>query len=271
MSKDEPPGNYVVGYGKPPAQHRFQLGASGNPKGRPRKPKTAKPELNPAYEPTIQMLLAEAYRPVSIREGDTQIELPAIQAVFRSMGVAAIKGNRHAAREFAGMVNTIEASKREQQFEYFKTMYEYRESWLHEFERCDRLGIPRPRPAPHPDDITLNPVTCEVTVNGPWTDEQADVLAEICERRDEWIEENATLRRMSHKKGANPALLKLISDNLARIARFDEILPERLRHRKDPLAERLQKRREAREAEALRTQPEPTVVQMTPIQRRRVR
>lgn len=32
-------GRYGVGYGKPPKHSRFQKGKSGNPKGRPRRPK----------------------------------------------------------------------------------------------------------------------------------------------------------------------------------------------------------------------------------------
>jgi hypothetical protein len=34
MSRD--PGDYEVGYGKPPNETRFQKGRSGNPKGRPK-------------------------------------------------------------------------------------------------------------------------------------------------------------------------------------------------------------------------------------------
>src|SRR5262245_56920944 len=80
--------SYEVGYGKPPAEHQFKKGRSGNPLGRPRKPTSAKSVNRNSFgaQPANQYLLQEAYRPVLVREGEQTIELPAIQAVFRAMG-----------------------------------------------------------------------------------------------------------------------------------------------------------------------------------------
>jgi len=36
MSKEDKPGGYLVGYGKPPKYTRFKKGRSGNPRGRPK-------------------------------------------------------------------------------------------------------------------------------------------------------------------------------------------------------------------------------------------
>jgi hypothetical protein len=110
MSDEEPKKvtGYVVGYGKPPVEHRFKKGLSGNPLGRAKGKGDNKPPLRSSDRPTQNMLLDEAYRPVRLREGEDVIELPAIQAVFRAMGVAALKGNRFAQKTLAELVQKVE-------------------------------------------------------------------------------------------------------------------------------------------------------------------
>ena len=102
-----------VGYGKPPVEHRFPKGQSGNPTGHPRGSKSkSRTQYDPGHEPTSQLILEEAYRPVSIREGNEVFEIPAIQAVMRAMGVAAMKGNRLSQKTLAEMVQRVEAAER---------------------------------------------------------------------------------------------------------------------------------------------------------------
>ena len=50
---------YEVGYGRPPAEHRFRKGRSGNPRGRPRRDPRALPPVGQTVGPS------EAFRSVA--------------------------------------------------------------------------------------------------------------------------------------------------------------------------------------------------------------
>lgn len=168
------PRGYEVGYGKPPAAYRFRKGQSGNPLGRPRKMKAFRKggRPGPGAEPAKTYLLEEAYRPVLVREGEHAIELPAIQAVFRAMGVSAMKGNRFAQQTLAELVQAVEAENRQAQLDHFRSALDYKCNWEEAIERARELRQPEPQPIPHPDDIYLDFVNCTATVCGPLTKEQ---------------------------------------------------------------------------------------------------
>jgi Family of unknown function (DUF5681) len=62
-----------------------------------------------------RLALQEAYRPITVREGDEVLTLPTIQAVMRQQGRLAAKGNGPAQRDFIGRAieqeEAIEATK----------------------------------------------------------------------------------------------------------------------------------------------------------------
>ena len=180
--------SYDVGYGKPPAQHRFQKGKSGNPGGRPRQSKNKVPKsdtLDFGTQPANRMLLEEAYRTVTIREGDRVIELPVIKAVFRALGVSAMKGNRLAQSAMAELVRGIEEEDRRLRVDHFAEACAYKRDWEHEIERARRDGLPEPTPLPHPDDIVIDLRKAEVRYEGPSTKEEKEAWDRMLEFRDE--------------------------------------------------------------------------------------
>src|SRR2546430_5592514 len=97
--KEPPADERKVGYGKPPAHTRFSKGKSGNPGGRPRGLTAGR---------ATALALKEAYRLVSVKEGDKVITLPAIQAVLRSQVALAAKGNGLAQRTVIEAIQAIE-------------------------------------------------------------------------------------------------------------------------------------------------------------------
>lgn len=83
-----------VGYKKPPKQHRFQPGQSGNPKGR----KKGRIRLE-------DVILKELLSKVKIREGDKEHKVTKLGALIKSRTNTAIKGDRHA---FADVMKLLE-------------------------------------------------------------------------------------------------------------------------------------------------------------------
>ncbi len=57
-----------VGYGKPPAQHRFKPGQSGNPAGRPRRGHSTADVFEAMFRTTVSMVVDGKRRRVTVRE-----------------------------------------------------------------------------------------------------------------------------------------------------------------------------------------------------------
>lgn len=90
------PGPYEVGYGKPPEEHRFKPGQSGNPRGRPKGAKN------------LATMFREALNePVTIRSGDKIRTMPKRRAMVEVAINRALKGDTRALLAIFKLAGTV--------------------------------------------------------------------------------------------------------------------------------------------------------------------
>jgi len=86
------PGDYEVGYGKPPTHTRFQPGQSGNPRGRSKGTKNLKTDL-----------MEELGEKILVREGDHARQVSKQRALVKALLARALKGDVRAANLLLSM------------------------------------------------------------------------------------------------------------------------------------------------------------------------
>lgn len=161
--------------------------------------------------PADQLILHEAYRPVTIREGDTTLEIPAIQAAMRALGISAMKGSRLAQRALAELVRDAEAKHRAETEAEMEAMITFKRNWTEEIERCRRSGLPEPEIVPHPDDIMIDFRNGGVKFFGPLNADEKPHWDELIRRRDDAqqeISELASLYRNARKAERKELMLE---------------------------------------------------------------
>jgi hypothetical protein len=158
--------NAAGGYGKPPKSGQFQKGQSGNPSGRPKKPKPQSLSYNPADYPTRKIIRDEAQRAVAIRDGDERREIPSSQAVMMALANTAMKGGVQAQRTYLKLLMAEGERHRAELQEDFDFWSQRKRDGQAQLDAAAKSGIEPPEILPHPDDIKLSYVTLEVQILG---------------------------------------------------------------------------------------------------------
>ena len=221
-----------AGYGRPPVEHRFQKGRSGNPRGRPRK-KAAPPRDGVLDGHVNDFLIFEAMRPVQIRENDKIIELPMAQAILRSLNVSALKGNHRAQVVTTNLLKAAQDKVLEGRGAIYAAASEYKEHYRRVFAECDKRGEPRPEPVPHPDEIVIDEETLIVRYNGPQTHDEKARWDEMLARKAAFKKERDELRAELREE---PEHARMLEDDLAFVdwtyRLIDQTVPDEATRRK---------------------------------------
>jgi len=108
MSKKQlvPLKRYDVGYGKPPKNTQFTKGRSGNPNGRP------KGARNKISQSRLEKIIAdEFYRLIKVNGENGPVEMPLGQAMARTIGVNAVKGDYRSQKLMLDVARSVKADE----------------------------------------------------------------------------------------------------------------------------------------------------------------
>ena len=199
-TNDDNNGKPKVGYRKPPREHCYQPGQSGNAKGRPRGSKN-KPVRVDDWR-CDDIVLAEAFRLVKVKENGRVVEMTLFRASTRAMALQAAAGNARAAKSFHYIVEASMRRRRAIHEEYREEVANYIIEARAEIARRQAKKLPIDDIHPHPDDVRW-----DEEMGLPYFLDPADELS---------LEENRTFLRAADK------LIKLTEKNLAKAQNEDE-------------------------------------------------
>ena len=90
-----------VGYKKPPKNHQFKKGQSGNPKGRPKRSQNKTP---------YQILEQALTREITIKENGQAQKVTIQEAILKKLSAEALKGEPYAIREMLKLLKEYTAT-----------------------------------------------------------------------------------------------------------------------------------------------------------------
>lgn len=165
------PASYEVGYGRPPVASRFGQGRPLNRRGRPR---GASNRLAGLREERLKaIVLEEAYRNVTVNDGQRKVTLPMAKAIIRALALSAAKGQPQALRLFTLLLTTVEQQNNKLHDNFVDAAITYKTEWEEELRRRERLKLEGlPEPMPHPDHVIIDRLAGTVRIVGSVEEER---------------------------------------------------------------------------------------------------
>jgi Family of unknown function (DUF5681) len=91
---------YKVGPGRPPKEHQFKPGQSGNPKGAKRKPKAMALDLKAALEQALS-------KPIKLKQGERERIVSMAVAGIEQLVAQYVKGDHRARRDLMALADRV--------------------------------------------------------------------------------------------------------------------------------------------------------------------
>jgi hypothetical protein len=91
---------YKVGPGRPPKEHQFKPGQSGNPKGAKRKPKAMAPDLKAALEQALS-------KTIKLKQGERERIVSMAVAGIEQLVAQYVKGDHRARRDLMALADKL--------------------------------------------------------------------------------------------------------------------------------------------------------------------